>query len=333
MTADEFDIIRDLFAPLATNAGARGLVDDVAVLETNRRLVVTTDAIVEGVHFLADDPIHTVARKALRVNLSDLTAKGSKCVGVLLTLIWPKSRSSSQIAEFARGLGEDLKRFDIPLLGGDTTSTDGPLTVSITAFGEPLGPRVPARSDAQAGQLLWVTGYIGQGFLGLRSLQKSPDVIGARAEDQIDAGVLEARDWYRAPRPPTQFAEAIARFAWASMDISDGLIGDAAKIAAASNVGLRVDAEAIPLTDAGHAYVSAHGATGLAALFTGGDDYQVLFTAAPEDRGKIIAAARETETNVVLIGEVESGDGVRVIGAGGAPLDFSTLGHAHKLGR
>lgn len=333
MPADEFDIIRDLFAPLATSSSARGLTDDVTVLETNGQLVVTTDAIVEGVHFLSDDPIETVAKKALRVNLSDLTAKGAKCVGVLLTLIWPTSRPSAQIAEFARGLGEDLKRFDIPLLGGDTTSTDGPLTVSITAFGAPLGARVPARGDARVGQQLWITGSVGEGFLGLRSLRQAPSVLGASAEDQSDAGVIGARDCYRVPRPPMQFAEIVARYAAAAMDVSDGLVGDAAKIAAASNVALRIDAEAIPLSSAGHAYVSKHGAKGLAEIITAGDDYQVLFTAAPEHRGQILAAARETETNVALIGDVEAGAGVRVVGAGGVALDIASMSHVHKLGR
>jgi|CXWL01.1.fsa_nt_gi thiamine-monophosphate kinase len=327
MSADEFDIIKRLFAPLA-GAGARGLIDDAAVLGD---FVVTTDAIVEGVHFLPGDPIETIAQKALRVNISDLTAKGAKPVGVLLTLIWPKQRDASEIEAFTRGLGEDLRRYDVPLLGGDTTSTDGPLTVSVTAFGKPLGPRTPARADAQAGEQLWVTGAIGDGFLGLRALRDPPALLGAAPADRVDAHAAHVRAAYRTPEPPVRFASALARFASASMDVSDGLIADAGKIAAASNVAIRIDAESIPLSAAGHAYIAGGGA--LADLITGGDDYQALFTASSELRGQIMQAARETETNVALIGDITTGAGVRVTGAGGIELPIAASGHAHKLGR
>src|SRR5262245_4914957 len=152
MSADEFDVIRNLFAPLASHASARALMDDAAVLEANGELVVTTDAIVEGVHFLAGDPIETVAAKALRVNVSDLIGKGAKPVAALLSLIWPNSRPADQIGLFAAGLERDLKHFAMSLIGGDTTATSGPLTVSVTAFGEPLGARTPSRAEARLGE-------------------------------------------------------------------------------------------------------------------------------------------------------------------------------------
>ncbi|MFZ2031202.1 MAG: thiamine-phosphate kinase [Vitreimonas sp.] len=331
MSADEFDVIRELFAPLATSAGARALADDVAVLETNGTLIVTTDAIVEGVHFLVDDPLDTVAKKALRVNISDIVAKGAKPIGTLLTLVWPDRRASGELVDFARGLREDLALFSIPLLGGDTTSTPGPLTVSITAFGAPLGERVPSRADAKVGEHVWVTGFIGQAFLGLRALQEHPDVIGAKAGDRVGADDLI--DWYRVPRPPVGFAAAIARYASASTDVSDGLVADAANIARASSVGIRLHGEAIPLSSAGHAYVSKFGVRGLAELVTGGDDYQVLFTAAAAQRGAIMTAARAADVNVALIGDVVEGDGLEISTADGARLDLGALGHRHKLGR
>lgn len=331
MSADEFDVIQKLLAPLATSAAARGLIDDVAVLETTGKLVVTTDAIVEGVHFLADDPIDTIAKKALRVNFSDIVAKGAKPIGALLTLIWPDHRTSKDIGDFARGLGEDLALFSIPLLGGDTTSTPGPLSVSITVFGLPLGDRVPSRADAKVGEQVWVTGFIGQAFLGLRALQESPDVIGAHARDRV--GVEDVIDWYRVPRPPIGFTEGIARCASASTDVSDGLIADAANVARASSVSIRLHGEAVPLSSAGHAHVSKFGARGLAELVTGGDDYQALFTAPASERGAILAAARAADVNVALIGDVVDGEGVHISMADGAPLDLSVLGHRHKLGR
>jgi len=329
MPADEFDTIRTLFAPLA-GEGARGLIDDVGMLGD---VIVTTDAIVEGVHFLPDDPIDTIAKKALRVNLSDIAAKGARPIGVLLTLIWPKHRDAAEIATFARGFGEDLRAYDVPLLGGDTTSTPGALTVSITAFGKPLGARAPSRADARAGEHVWVTGVIGDAWLGLRSLTAAPDIIGAIADARTDAHARLVRDAYRLPAPPMAFAEAIAKYASASMDVSDGLVIDAAKLAHASNVAIRIDAEAIPLSGAGHAYLEKRGYAGLADLITGGDDYQALFTAPPEARGVIMQAARESGTNVALIGDVSEGAGVRVIGAGGVEVPIANAGHSHKLGR
>lgn len=329
MPADEYDIIRKLFAPLA-GEGARGLIDDVGIIGD---LIVTTDAIVEGVHFLASDPIETVAKKALRVNLSDIAAKGAKPIGVLLTLIWPRHRDAAEIAAFARGLGEDLRAFDVPLLGGDTTSTQGPLTISITAFGKPLGLRTPSRVDAKPGEHLWVTGFIGDAWLGLKSLTDATGIIGADAEARTDAQARAIRDAYRTPSAPLAFAAAIAKHAGASMDISDGLVIDAGKLANASKVAIRIDAEAVPLSAAGHSHVAAHGERGLIDLITGGDDYQALFTAPPEVRGAILQAGRASGANVVLIGDVSEGAGVRVIGAGGVELPIAQGGHRHKLGR
>jgi|CXWL01.1.fsa_nt_gi thiamine-monophosphate kinase len=329
--ADEFDIIRSLFAPLATGAGARGLIDDVAILSPRGDIVVTTDAIIEGVHFLPADPIETVAKKALRVNLSDLAAKGAKPVGILLTLLWPHSRPAARIADFARGLGEDLKLYDVALLGGDTCATPGPLTVSITAFGEPYGARTPSRADASIGEQVWVSGYIGEAFLGLMQLTAEPDILGAAPEDRVDHPAARARLHYRVPQPPVAFARAIAEFASASIDVSDGLIADAGKLAAASGVAIRIDADAVPLLG-GEDYVARHGAAGLMRLLCGGDDYQALFTASPESRGAIVEAGRAAGVVVTLIGDVESGAGVRVVGADGRELPHAAGGHAHRLG-
>ena len=335
MSADEFDVIADLFAPLATSPAARGLKDDVAVLEANGKLLVTTDAIVEGVHFLPDDPIETVAKKALRVNLSDLAAKGAKCVGIVLTLVWPDTRAGAQIKAFAKGLGEDLKFFDVPLLGGDTTRTAGPLTVSITAFGRPHGANTPSRSDAKSGEEVWVTGYVGEGFLGLRALQARSEIVAAEAANRV--GAADIIDCYRLPRPPIGFAEIIARHASASTDVSDGLAADAENIARASGVGIRIHGEASPLSSAGHTHLSKFGARGLAELVTGGDDYQALFTAAPAHRLAIVDGARAAEVNIALIGDVVEGAGVEISMADGARIDVGAdvgaLGHRHKLGR
>jgi thiamine-monophosphate kinase len=316
MPADEFDIIRSLFAPLATSAAARGLIDDVAVLETSGRLLVTTDAIVEGVHFLPDDPIDTVAKKALRVNLSDLAAKGARPIGALLTLIWPCHRPAAQIADFARGLGEDLGAYGVALLGGDTTSTPGPLTVSITAFGAPLGARIPSRADARAGQDVWLTGAIGDAFLGLSVLRAGVA--------EAAAAPLAAR--YRLPNPRVDFAPIIAAHAGGSMDVSDGLILDARKLAAASGVYVRIVASKVPISAAARAWIERTGVDE-ASLFSGGDDYEILFTADPSVR-EVLAGAGAS-----CIGYARAGGGVELIGADGQAMQIARPGHAHALGR
>ncbi len=316
MPADEFDIIARLFAPLAASEGARGLRDDAALYAGK---IMTTDAIVEGVHFLSDDPIETVAQKALRVNLSDLAAKGARAEAVLLTLIWPQSRASAEIEGFARGLAADLGAFGVALIGGDTTSTPGPLTISITAFGAPLGPRTPARADAKPGQDLWVTGEIGDAMIGLEALSGPPSVV-LSLEDQ-DAVIAR----YRVPQPRLAFAKAIADYAAAAMDVSDGLAQDAGKIAAASGVRLVIDVAAAPVSAAAESWIAAGGER--AALLGGGDDYEILFTADAGLRDAIVAAGAETKLRVTRIGRVEAGAGV--VDETGAPL---VHGYRHQLG-
>lgn len=355
MSADEFEVIRTLFAPLAKAAGARALVDDAAIFEARGALVVTTDAIVEGVHFLPGDPIETVAMKALRVNVSDLIGKGAKPSAALLTLIWPRQRASEEIRAFADGLGRDLEQFGISLIGGDTTSTDGPLVASITLLGEPLGPRTTSRADAKPGEDLWLMGgeigsaHLGHqlraGALAFADLRRGRDEDAARAESEALASVMpdyltlpgqpfdaEAA-WlmsaYLAPFVRPECASIVSRVSGASMDVSDGLVGDAAKMAAASGVALRIDAAKVPLSIPAERWV-AHGGD-LASLLTGGDDYVVLFTASPDKREELSAA--EKSLRVSRIGQVEAGVGVTVINEAGAPLRFSTTGYAHKLGR
>ncbi|MFT3726845.1 MAG: thiamine-phosphate kinase [Terricaulis sp.] len=324
MSADEFDIIRTLFAPLAASPEARGLIDDVAVLEARGKVIVTTDAIVEGVHFFPDDPIGTVAMKALRVNLSDLAAKGAICTGALLTLAWPNDRPSHQLAEFARGLAEDLTLYEIPLLGGDTTSTSGPLVVSITAFGASLAQRVPSRADAKVGDDVWVSGTIGDGWVGLEALKA------ASATRLLRAEFAHAIARYRVPQPRVM-NRIIQDFAAASMDISDGLIQDAAKLAAASQVRLRIVADDVPLSSDTRRWLARGGHDALAPL-SGGDDYEILFTAASAHRDAIAAAAATLAFGVTRIGAVEAGEGLVLTDRHGAELKSAARGYTHKLG-
>ncbi len=357
MGADEFDIIQGLFAPVATHPGARGLKDDVAVVEPRGRLVVTSDAIVEGVHFLPDDPVATVAMKAVRVNVSDMIGKGAKPTGALLTLIWSNSRPADELRLFADAIAGECEAFDFALLGGDTTSTDGPLTVSITMFGEPLGARVPSRADAEAGQDLWLAGGdIGSAWMGLQlrkgvltlaDLQRDRDEAAARAESEalekempdflrlpgqaFDAEAAWLMSVYLAPMLRTECAGIVAAFAAASMDVSDGLVADARKLARASNVALRIEANAIPFGPPALRWAFSGG--DVRKLITGGDDYVVLFTAAAQHRAAIEALDTDRTLRISRIGAALAGEGVTVVDREGAPLPLDAEGYAHKLGR
>lgn len=309
---DEFDLIRRYFAPLATSPGADQLRDDVAEIAPG--LIATKDAIVEGIHFLPDDPVESVAQKLVRVNVSDIIAKGGRPDAGLLALIWPKGRPHEQLEGFARGLGKDLARWGAHLAGGDTTSTDGPLTLTLTLTGK-VGPRGPVRrSGAQLGDDVWVTGTIGDGWLGLQAATGALGKLTAEAHN-----LLVSR--YRVPEPPRlPFADIVAAHATASIDVSDGLAADAGHVAQASGVQLIIYAASVPLSAVCQSYLD-NGRVTLAALLTGGDDYQTLFTAAPSARASITSATR--------IGEVATGQGVAVLDASGAPIPLERTGFRH----
>lgn len=357
MGADEFDVIRTLFAPMATHPGARGLKDDAAFVDLGGPCVITADAIVEGVHFLAHDPIATVAMKAVRVNVSDLIGKGARPFGALLTLVWPKTRPAQELRLFADALAGEFEAFSITLLGGDTTSTDGPLTISITLLGEPLGGRIPSRADAKAGEDVWLAGGdIGSAWMGLQlrtgamkldELKRERDEAAARAESEalkaempdfltlpgeaFDAEAAWLQSLYLAPMLRTECAGLVAAFASASMDVSDGLIADARKLAAASGVSLRLEANAIPFSPPALRWAFSGG--DVRKLMSGGDDYVVLFTAPAAKREAIAALDPDGGLRLSRIGAVEPGAGVIVTDRAGAPMPIDEAGFSHKLGR
>jgi thiamine-monophosphate kinase len=310
-TGDEFDLIARHFAPLANDPAARGLLDDAAFWPVDGPLVLTCDAIVEGVHFLPDDPLDQIARKAVRVNVSDLAAKGARAEGLLVCLMWPQARPARDLALFAQGLQSDLAHFAVRLLGGDTTTTPGPLSIAVTAIGRLAGPRCPARADAEPGEDLWVSGAIGDGYLGLLARR------GAIAGPATALAALTQR--YQAPDARAALAGLMASHAGAAMDVSDGLIADAGKIAAASGVGLRIEASRIPLSQAAIVVLGANPIPP-AQLYTGGDDYELLFTAPQAARSDIIAAGASAGVELTQIGQVVVGAGVEVVGADGGPL-------------
>lgn len=287
---DEFGIIAEYFAPLA-GEGALGLTDDVALLprRAGHELVVTTDAIIEGVDFFGFDPPDAIARKALRVNLSDLAAKGADPVHYLLNLSLPHSVTPDWLAGFADGLAQDQKQFGVTLLGGDTGATDGPLSISITAFGFVPEGKMVRRSGARVGDSVYVTGTVGDSGGGLAIFRRETHSL-----SEADRDALIAR--YRVPEPPVPFASALRDIAHASVDVSDGLIADLGHIASASKVRIAVEGERVPLSAPLRAL---WGDGALSRAVIAGDDYQIAFTASPGLTGPFTP-----------IGQVVAGEGV-----------------------
>jgi thiamine-monophosphate kinase len=306
---DEFDIITRYFAPLATAPGAFGLKDDAAIITARPGfdLVVTTDQIAAGTDFFVEDPAGTVAQKALRVNLSDLAAKGARPEYYLLNLALPPPAREKWLAEFARGLSEDQRPFGISLLGGDTSATEGPSSISVTAMGFVPKGRMVKRSGAKVGDAVYVTGTIGDSGGGLALLKGETDGL-----DEADRAHLV--NCYRVPQPPVTFGENLYDFAHASVDISDGLIADLGHLALASDVSIVVEGESVPLSPA---LKALWGAGTLARAVAAGDDYQTVFTALPNLSGPF-----------TCIGQVRAGEGVS-LNVNGKEIAIPRPGYRH----
>jgi thiamine-monophosphate kinase len=322
VSSGEDDLIARYFKPLATDPGALGLTDDAAFIPASGDdLVVTTDAIVEGVHFLSEDPPDTVARKALRVNLSDLAAKGATPAGFLLTLA-VRDAGDRWLAPFARALDEDAIAFQCPLLGGDTVSTPGPLMISITALGRVPPGEMDRRSRAEPGDRVVVSGTIGDAALGLA-------VLGGRVavDDPAAREALIGR--YRVPQPRVTLADAVRDHARAAMDVSDGLAGDLAKLCAASGVSAVIDATSVPFSPAARELI-AQGKTNFETAVSGGDDYEILCTI-PEDRFEAFAqAAGRAGIAVTSIGAVVAGKTApRWLDGEGQEIVLGQLSYSH----
>ncbi|HUE63781.1 MAG TPA: thiamine-phosphate kinase [Rhizomicrobium sp.] len=304
---DEFEIIARFFAPLA-GEGAFGLNDDVALLpqRPGHDLIATTDTIMQGIDFFAADPAHTVAQKALRVNLSDLACKGAEPAGYLLNLSLPRDVTGSWLEAFALGLANDQKEFGLALLGGDTGATDGPLCVAVTAFGHVPHGKMVKRSGARVGDAVYVTGTIGDSGGGLAIHR------GEAKAGQDDLSYLTSR--YRVPQPPVKFALQLRDVAHASVDISDGLIADLGHTASASGVRILVEGELVPLSAP---LKALWGKDALLRAVAAGDDYQIAFTGPADLIGPF-----------TRIGKVVAGDGVALLLAG-QEISIPKMGYQH----
>jgi thiamine-monophosphate kinase len=320
----EDEIIANVFAPLA-GPGALRLQDDAALLPpTSDETVATTDAVIAGVHFFEDDPPALIAKKALRVNLSDLAAKGAEPLGFLLTLALPASWTNEWLAAFAGGLAEDARAFGAPLLGGDTAATPGPLTISITALGKTPPGRFVARSGARPGDFIYVSGTIGDAALGL-AIRRDP-ALAQRLSPQSREFLM---DRYLLPQPRLALAHALREHASAAMDISDGLAGDLAKLVKASEVGAQVELARVPLSAACREAIAAAPEL-LDLALTGGDDYEILCCAAPAAGPALEAAAHAAGAQMTRLGEILAEKGTPVFwDSQGTEKFFNTLSYSH----
>ena len=321
---DEFALIERLFAPLAAGfPGAFGLTDDAAAISPSPgdELVTTIDSIVAGVHFPDDAPGAEVARRLLRVNLSDLAAMGARPVAYLLALNLPPAASMNWLRDFADGLAADQVAYEISLIGGDTTSTPGPLTATLTAIGTSPQGKLIRRSTARPGDLVYVSGTVGDAALGLLALRG--DLASGEA---AVAAPLVAR--FRRPEPRIALGQTLRGSASACADVSDGLVADLGHICANSGIGAEIDADSLPLSNAARALVAQDAAL-LHTVLTGGDDYELVFTVAPERAADLEAAVQGTGVPVTPIGRAVPGAGVKVLDQTGTEIILQAAGFRH----
>ncbi len=324
----EFDLIARFFAPLAGEE-AFDLRDDAALLKCRpgHDLVMTQDAIFQGVHFFDDEPLDFVGRRALRVNVSDLVAKGATPLTYSLALGVPDWMTDEHFEALAQGLQEDQNHYAITLSGGDTYRTDGKLALAVTMIGELKQGRYVSRLGAKADDLVAVSGTIGDAALGLNLRQHK-----ARIDDDIDRQWLVNRQ--QLPSPPNGLQSVINDFATASMDVSDGLVGDLGKLCRASGVGAELEEADIPQSPQAMAFLNQHPDKQRLDLrkemLTGGDDYQVLFTVSPKQWEECRKAAEDKSISTTIIGKIlPDVDAGVVVRRDGVPWSFATDSYSH----
>ncbi len=320
----EFDLIGELLVPLAkSQRGADGLQDDCASLAINSdcEALCSIDTLVAGVHFFENDPADLIARKLLRVSLSDIAASGGVPKGYLLALSLPDDVSNEWLRLFANGLVQDQSEYEIGLLGGDTTSTLGPLTLSLTAIGEvPIGSTV-RRSGAKKGDDIFVTGTIGDAALAL-------DQINETGRDQTREIYRELYDRYLLPIPRTNIGPLLIGTASACVDISDGLCADLEHICDASTVGASLTQADIPISSTARKLLNKD-SWNWQRVFGGGDDYELLFTAPLINREKVLEIEKKTGVRITRIGTVVSEPTISIMDAEGSPVKIEMFGWKH----
>jgi len=326
---DEFDFIRDLLAPLAGPEGLR-LEDDAACFtpKDGFDLVITKDAMVEGVHFPNGHYGGNIAEKLLRVNLSDLAAKGARPLGYFLSLSVPETINKAQLHDFTSGLRAVQQIYDFTLWGGDTVSGSDKFVISATFIGQIPKDRMVQRSGAKPGDDVWVTGDIGDAYLGVQCALETPPAPLADAKHK--------NYWlerYFRPEPRLLFRKALIDYASAALDISDGLIADAAHLASASKLCFEIKTRDIPLSRPTQLWLNeqANQHSAIETLLSAGDDYEIFFTASPRHRGALSQIAVKLGLRLTRIGEAIEGAGLNFLSGGGQAVVFEKTGYKHKI--
>lgn len=328
MRPSEFDLIGRYFAPLSAEfPGAVNLQDDLATFSpaAGNELAVTVDAMVAGIHFLPTDPPDLIARKLLRVNLSDLAASGARPLCYLLAISLDSSLDEDWIRTFTEGLAVDQKQFGIALAGGDTTATPGPLSLSLTAIGEVPGGRAVRRSGAVVGHDIWLSGTVGDAALALTLIERDGVAV-------LEAEYPDLLARYRLPEPRTMLGPSLIGLATAMADVSDGLLADLGHICSGSGVGAQIFFGDLPLSEPAKALFELSPPNKdeyVRRVLTGGDDYELVFTAAPGAAAEIQRRAKRCATQVTRIGQVEQASGIRTIASDGTEIAVTEGGWQH----
>ncbi len=328
VTDGEEAIVQRYLAPLAAAyPGAFGLLDDCATIRApeGHELVVTTDALVEGVHFLPGESADAIGWKALAVNVSDLAAKGAMPLAYVMGLALPEAPRAEWMHALAGGLARAQQSFAITLAGGDTDRTPGHLGLSITAFGTIPAGRMVRRNGARPGDRLYVSGTIGDAALGLRLLRE-PSLAAAWGLDETQA--LHLLDRLRYPSPPVALAGVVADLASAAMDISDGLAKDLGRLCRASGAGAVVERDKLPVSQAARQVLARRGAT-VAELVSGGEDYEILLAVKAARCAALEDAARAAGAPCTMIGQICAGSGISLIDSAGRPIPLGRQGWDH----
>ncbi|WP_417453152.1 thiamine-phosphate kinase [Kiloniella sp.] len=327
MDKTEFDLIKSYFAPLTAGyPEAYNLTNDAALIseDPDRSSVVTMDTLVESVHFLSTDPAEGIARKALRVNLSDLAAMGAKPKGYTLSISYSASLASDWVSSFTQGLADDQKNFGCHLIGGDTVSTPGPLTISLTCFGSVPRGKCLHRTTAEEGDDIWVSGTIGDSAAGLKLLKGEINTKNSAAKSFLI-------DRYRVPQPRIPLGIALLEqdISKTALDVSDGLLADVKHIADGSHLQASITASKIPLSNPFRDMYQGITDPEIHLAASGGDDYELLFTASHSNKGKVIELSENLNIPVTRIGVLTKGRGVLLLDRDNKSMPVSEYGWKH----
>lgn len=316
----EFEIIAQYFSELTPihEQAVLGVGDDAAIWQPSpdKQLVLAVDTLLADRHFFGDDPPDSVAYKALAVNLSDMAAMGADPKAFLLSLSLPKA-DEAWLASFAKGLATLSHEHNVMLIGGDTTQ--GPLSVSITILGEVSPNQALTRGGAQKGDDIYVSGELGLAAMGLHALRHRGELYGTNFDECVQA--------YRRPTPHIQLGKALVGVANSCIDISDGFMADLGHILEQSDCGARIDLKTLPISKLAHEYETAEQA--LAWALSGGDDYQLVFTANADKRDAIASLSNQLSLPLTRVGQITPGHDLIVLDEHGDTVDIATTGWEH----